>query len=332
MTGPEFNDVDRRIRDALRARAEQVTAADLRAADPPSGVSVRRTGWLAPLLAAAAVLALAVGVAVVAAQPNAESGDRPGSTGGPTTSSTSTQSGPSPSDTSASASTSSSVPPNTVSSRCFFSDVPCKGGTVGRDAHYVPLWPFATYAQAQQWRQSGGSQPWHLDAKLTAQYFVQNFLGFHDIGVITSSTITADEAHIGVGFRDPNGAEHTAAVLHLVRYEFATGDTTAPWEIVGSDDTTFSIEKPTYATTVASPMSIGGHISGTDENIRAWVRTLDGVAGTACCRPAGGDNTAWAVKVFFTAPADAALTLVASTGGHLQEHERFAIHGVYAGA
>ena len=44
--------------------------------------------------------------------------------------------------------------------------------------------------------------------------------------------------------------------------------------------------------------------------------------------PAGGDHAAWTTgPVSFTQRG--VLTIVASTGGHLQQVERFAIHGVH---
>ena len=48
-------------------------------------------------------------------------------------------------------------------------------------------------------------------------------------------------------------------------------DADSPWEVVGSDDTTFSVEQPAYGSTVQSPMLVGGHITGVDENIRVML-------------------------------------------------------------
>jgi hypothetical protein len=314
MSAPEL---DERIRAALQARAEQVTAADLRPDEPSRSATRSATRWAAPLLVAAAVAAVAVGIAVVASQPQAGRSHRPAAPSGSSNVVT----------VSPATSTATSGP---ITYRCFFDD---SGASECETlaAHYVPLWPFARFAQAQQWQGSGGSQPWHLDPRLTAQYFVRNYLGFTDLGLVTSAKITADEAHIGIGYADLNGGKHTAAVVHLVRYEDRAGDTTAPWEVVGTDDTTFSLERPDYGSTVTSPLSAGGHITGVDENIHVWVRSLAGVAGTSCCLPAGGNDRPWTRQLAFHAEADTPLTIVASTGGHLQEHERFAVQGVWAG-
>jgi hypothetical protein len=317
--------VDDRIRAALRARAEQLAEADLRPAAPPTGGAARsRMRWTAPLLAAAAVAAVAIATAVVSSQPQA--GKHAPPAGSSPVPSTGTPTG-------ASSATSKATPTNTSATAtavpklaCYFADVP----TCSRITYYVPLWPFSSYAQARQWQQSGGSQPWHLDARLTARYFVRSFLGFTDLGVVTSARISADEAHIGVGYKDANGGNHTAAVLHLVRYERELADTSAPWEVVGTDDTTFSIEGPGYGTHVLSPLRVSGHITGVDENIHVWVRSAAGLLGQKCCLPAGGDHHPWSAQVAFGTKPGAPLTLVASTGGHLIEHERFAVQGAWA--
>jgi hypothetical protein len=140
--------------------------------------------------------------------------------------------------------------------------------------------------------------------------------------------VTSEGAYVGVGYRDPNRAAHTSAVLFLVRFG---PDADSPWEVVGSDDTTFSLEQPAYGSQVQSPMLVGGHITGVDENIRVAVRSLGSSSpvGGSCCQPAGGNGTAWAMSVPFSAPAGTVLTIVATTGGHLQTVERFAIQGVH---
>jgi len=325
-----MNDFDDRIRAALHARTDQITAGDLVPAMPPTASDLRTrrtTRWAAPLLAAAAVAAVAIGATIVATQPSANKHVPPGGTTNPPISS-STQSLLGPSSTA----NVSSSPGGTVQP-CFFADAsPCKvpAGYVW----YVPLWPFANYAQAKQWATvdgPNGHSPWHSDAVATAQFFTNNYLGFKDVTAITSTKITADEAHIGVGYKDPNGLKRTSAVIHLVRYERTLGDTAAGWEVVGTDDTTFSLETPAYDSTVTSPVTMGGHITGTDENIHAWVRASDQLTPLAnkCCAPAGGQNSPWHVSVSFKAYSGP-ITLVASTGGHLIEHERFAIQGVIA--
>jgi hypothetical protein len=201
---------------------------------------------------------------------------------------------------------------------------------------YQPLYPFASLAESQAWQaadRSGGHQPWHADAGATAMAFASGWLGFTEIDTVTSTHTGADGAHVGVGYRDPNGRPRTAAVLHLVRFG---ADPDSPWEVVGSDDdpTNFSLDTPAYGSPATSPMSVGGHIVGVDENIKVTIRRLGSQApiGTHCCTAAGPATPTgvdWTATVSFIAAPGHVLTIVAQTGGHLQDVERFAIQAVH---
>ncbi|MBP2703991.1 hypothetical protein JOL79_09245 [Microbispora sp. RL4-1S] len=196
---------------------------------------------------------------------------------------------------------------------------------------YQPLWPFSDQAEADAWRatyQTGGHQPWHLDARQTALSFTQGFLGFGRIDRIVRSSVSGSHARVAVGFRpEESGRLATAAVIHLVRY--GRGED-APWEVVGTDDTTFTLTTPAYGATVASPAKAGGRITGVDESIRVQVRQpwSDRPLGDACCVPAGGEGHPWSSKVAFRARPGWTATVVAMTGGHVAEVERFAVTGV----
>jgi hypothetical protein len=295
------SDLDTRIRAALHARAQSLTDSDLRPHTAPTArrrtAHDRRRRWGAPALVAAAIATIAIAAALIVDSP--------------TTHHLTPVTSPSVSAPVQSVSTTPPVPPSSF------------------DLGYQPLYPFATLADAQAWQQAKDSQPWHADASATALSFTSGWLGFTEIDIVTSTRTDADGAHIGVGYRDPNGAPHTAAVLHLVRFG---RDADSPWEIVGSDDdpASFSLDTPAYGAAVRSPMTVGGRIVGVDENIRVTVRHLAGPApvGTYCCTPAGSTGADWAATVPFTAAAGDVLTIVAQTGGHLQEVERFAIQGV----
>jgi hypothetical protein len=319
-----MNDLDTLISDALHARADQLTAADLGPGLAPREDAIRRPGWAVPLLAAAAVAAVAVGSTVVIRSVTA-SPSRPAQpgTGGPVATSSATPTGsPSPStSTTGPTSTSSGGPSNTGS--------PSLTAPAGFNLGYQPLWPFTDYAQANSWLaavRAGGSQPWHSDAGQTALAFTRGYLGFTDITMVTSSRTDAQGAHVGVGYRNPAGNLATAAVLHLVRFGPSPD---SGWEVVGSDDTGLSLEQPDYGSTVSSPITAGGHITGVDESIRLVVRNQAGqlVGGPAQPIPAGGQAQPWHGTVSFT--GSGVLTIVASTGGHLQAVERFAVQGVH---
>ncbi|HJQ03604.1 MAG TPA: hypothetical protein VJ851_18565 [Jatrophihabitans sp.] len=324
------NDLDQLISGALHARANQLTAADLTPAAPPLGSPSRRPSWAVPLLAAAAVAAIAVGSTVVIRSVTASS-SHPGSGGGIPTGGVPISHSAVPSTTSSGRPTGapSSAGP-TVKASPGNTTVTASSGPAGFTLGYQPLWPFTDYAQATSWlaaNHAQGSQPWHLDAAQTALAFTRSYLKFTEITMVTSSRTDGQGAHVGVGYRNPAGALATAAVLHLVRYGTAAD---SGWEVVGSDDTTFSLEQPAYGSTVSSPVVAGGHITGVDEAILLAVRNQAGtvVSSSAPSIPAGGSNQPWHGTVTFNGTG--VLTIVASTGGHLQAVERFAIQGVRA--
>jgi Immunoglobulin-like domain of bacterial spore germination len=194
---------------------------------------------------------------------------------------------------------------------------------------YPPLWPFSSQAEVDAWRQqhaAGGTQPWHLDADATALAFTTGYLGFGEIDQVVGSDVRDREAWISVGY-DAGSGQSTAAIVHLVR--FGPGDD-APWEVVGTRDTDLTLETPSYGSQVSSTVTVGGRITGVDESLRVQVRQASSEApiGEACCLPAGGEDTPWQTTVSFSGATDPALTIVVSTGGHVQGVERFAITAV----
>ncbi|MDT4916020.1 MAG: hypothetical protein QOH89_720 [Pseudonocardiales bacterium] len=291
-----MNSVDDRIRAALHAAVDGLQEQDLRPADPPTGFADRRrpVRWIAPLLAAAAVVVAAAVTVAITSSPSAHG---PGPAGNPSSGRSAPSSG---------SVTSTPAPP------------------LGGDE---PLWPFATLGEADHWKNvdaANGHSPWHADAKATALFFAQNYLQFHDITKVTSTDIRGARADIGVGYDLPSGAPHTASVIHLVLF----GDDSGPWEVTGASAEGFSITQPAYGKRVSSPMTVAGRITGSDESITVAVRTIDGSVDTLDPLPAGGDNAPWSRTVAFS--EHGVLTMVASTGGHLTAHERFAVVGVEA--
>jgi hypothetical protein len=198
---------------------------------------------------------------------------------------------------------------------------------------YVPLFPFANLAAVRAWQASyasGGHQPWHLDADRTALAFTQGYLGFSHINKMAAHAISGGDARVTVGLTLPNGQVNHAAIIHLVK--FGPGRY-APWEVVGTDDTTLALDIPAYGGTATSPVTIGGKITGVDENLRAEVHQLGASSpvGSYCCQPAGGQATPWSLTVPFHAPPGQVITIVVHTGGHVAAVERFAVTGVRAG-
>jgi hypothetical protein len=298
-----MNTLDTRISEALQAQANQLTEQDLTPMQPPTG-GRPGSNWTLPLLVAAAVVVLTAGgtLAIRAAtEPSHRTQPPAGSHPAPSgTAPAPTNSGPAPT---ASGPASSQQPTPTPT--------PSGQPSIGLPAGYQPLWPF----------DEGGHGRSAGDAPTTALAFTRQYLGFTEITMVTSSKYDGQEAHIGVGYRNPAGQPATAAVLHLIRVD--TG-----WEVVGSADTTLTLEQPSYGSAVTSPMTVGGRISGVDENIVVTVRSqAGGVVGRAPGLPAGGSQSPWHTTVSFT--GSGVLTIVATTGGHLQGVERFAIQGVH---
>ncbi|HYB88574.1 MAG TPA: hypothetical protein VEC76_17130 [Streptosporangiaceae bacterium] len=198
---------------------------------------------------------------------------------------------------------------------------------------YVPLFPFGSPAAVRAWQASyaaGGHQPWHLNPGLTALAFTQGYLGFSRIDKVAALAISGGDAHVTVGFHRPDGHVSAAAVVHLVRYGSGRN---VPWEVVGTDDTTLTLDIPAYGGTATSPVRIGGKITGVDESLRAEIHQLGvgGPVGSFCCRPAGGQASPWSLSVPFHAAPGQVITIVVHTGGHVAAVERFAVTGVRVG-
>ena len=163
------------------------------------------------------------------------------------------------------------------------------------------LWPFADPADAARWQQDyrqGGHQPWHLDVAATALGFAGH-LGDGEVDKVVRSTVDGQEAYVAVGATLPNGGVHTAADVHLVR--MGTG-ADAPWEAVGTRDSTLTLDRPGYGSTVASPMTVGGpHLrrrrAGGRHPARAGAVTWRAAPAAV---PAGGVRAPWSVPVRFS--------------------------------
>ncbi|MFL6162916.1 MAG: hypothetical protein ACJ74U_11895 [Jatrophihabitantaceae bacterium] len=311
-----MNSLDDRISQALRAQADQLTERDLTPMQPPRGGGRLPSGWSVPLLVAAAVVLLTVGGTLAVRAATAPDHRTPvpvASRPAPTTD------GPAPT---ASGSVPSQQPGRSSTGQPSTpAGSPTPTASIGLPSGYQPLWPLDENGHGQ----SAGDPP------STALAFTRQYLGFTEITTVTSVRYDGQGAHIGVGYLNPNGQQSTSAVLHLMRFGTASGST---WEVVGSDDTDptikspLTLEQPNYGATVTSPMTVGGRITGVDENIVVTVRSqARGVIGAAPGVPAGGVNTAWHRSVSFT--GSGVLTIVAYTGGHLLQVERFAIQGVH---
>jgi hypothetical protein len=123
----------------------------------------------------------------------------------------------------------------------------------GLPAGYLPLFPFASLAEVRAWQasyESGGHQPWHRSPGLTATAFAA-FLGYIGVTQVAHSAVIGGDAHVAIGIKLPDGTISTAAIIHLVL--FGSG-THAPWEVVGTDDRTFTVDHPAHGSASPSPV------------------------------------------------------------------------------
>lgn len=196
---------------------------------------------------------------------------------------------------------------------------------------YQPLWPFTSLSDVAAWQSAyrrNGSQPWHLDADQTAKAFTTGFLGFTEIDKVVGRTVRGDNAWVSVGFvTEDMDRPFVSAVIHLVKYGAGQD---APWEVVGTRDSELTLTTPAYGAWVSSPVQAGGRITGVDESILVEIRqpASENPIGTSQPVRAGGERQPWKAAVSFRGATDPALTVVARTGGHLKEVERFAVTAI----
>ncbi|WP_345380999.1 hypothetical protein [Pseudonocardia yuanmonensis] len=197
----------------------------------------------------------------------------------------------------------------------------------GRAAGFQFLWPFVDADEVAEWQnayRSGGHQPWHLDAGATALGFAAA-LDLVGVDRVTSSDTVGEQAWVGVGYALPDDRTATAAIVHLAR--FGPGPDAA-WVVVGTRDSTLTVDTPACGTTVSAPIAVGGEITGVDESLRVQVRAAGSAVllGETCCLPAGGERARWSATVGVAGHGPA--MVVVSTGGHVAEVERFAVTAV----
>jgi hypothetical protein len=321
------DELGRRLRTALQVEADAVRYDEAAGLD-----AVRRGGRAAHRRRRAALAGIAALMAAAIAIPLLlGDGDRTVTTR-PDPAPSTTASEPSTTSTSPPAPSTEPRPPTPPSSTTPPDTAPEEGaGKTPATLSQPALWPFRTAAEVDGWRAShraDGSEPWHLDAEQTALEFTTGYLGFAEIDRVLRSDIGATEAYVVVGYALPDeGRLSAAANVHLLRW--GTADD-APWEVVGTEDESLTLDTPAYGATVTSPLTVGGKITGVDESLHVRVLQPSSPAalGETCCAPAGGEDTRWSVTVPFSGATDRALTVVVSTGGHVQDVERFAITAV----
>jgi hypothetical protein len=294
---------------------------------PPTGPAAPAPNRRGPRVAAALVAAalLATGAGVLFGFAGGASHDRPAAGAGPV---------PTPLGGASASGSTGAGPTRTGSTDAGAPVADPPAPPAGRPALASAqwLWPFTGEGEVTAWQRAfrdDGHQPWHLDAAATAVGFA-GYLGYTGIDRALRSNVDGDDAHVVVGFRLPDGRPHAAADLHLVRVGAGRD---APWEVAGTRDSTLTLTRPGYGSTVTSPMTVGGRITGVDERVVVTLHTRTGdLQAAAPSVAAGGQRSRWSVPVAFRAARGTVLTVAAATGGHVAPVERFAVTGVRVGA
>ncbi|MFI6600255.1 hypothetical protein ACIBHX_28760 [Nonomuraea sp. NPDC050536] len=208
------------------------------------------------------------------------------------------------------------------------SSPPASSSGTAQKVENQPLWPFSDPQQVRNWQRSyrtGGHSPWHVDAAFTAVAFTQGYLGFTELDQAIKTDIHGGDAFVQVGFSPQEGEKpQVAATVHLIKY--GSGPDT-PWEVVGAESSDITIKAPEYGTAAESPVMVAGTVNRTAGNVQILFYQPGHEKPIAESRaiPVAGS---WQTTVPFTAQTDQVITVVAATGGHVADVERFAVTAI----
>lgn len=263
-------DVDARISAALGAAADTIQDRDLR----PELVAPQRNRrrWLAPALAAAAVVCLGVSAALIVAPHHAATIQAGGS---------------------------------------LTSGTPSPGLSDGN--------PSATCTSVCE--NIGDEAP-------AALRFVQNELGFSDLGVGSPTLVQVNAA----AYAEIGPAQTDTVGLTLRIGSIAT-DGSGLWQLSGTttDVTTgptMTLDQPSYGSQVAGTVTVAGSAPGKTGTVHLALLA----AGTpvATGQTEVGSDGSWQTEITVPDSAHGPLTIVASLGGTDTAPAEFAVTGVYA--
>jgi hypothetical protein len=170
-----------------------------------------------------------------------------------------------------------------------------------------PVWPFSSYAEAQQWQKEygpSGHSSWHLDPALTAQAFVDSLkLPTQQLKTVSIQSVSDRSGVKLVAVKlatltTGDGQPHEFGTVDLVRW--GSGPT-APWEVTGVTTDGARIDSPAPDATVRSPLAVRYTLDGgAEENVHTSI--WDGKARLASVmRVVGGGSQQAGLS--FTAPA-----------------------------
>jgi hypothetical protein len=158
----------------------------------------------------------------------------------------------------------------------------------GSGSTFTPaIWPFASAAQAQAWREDSSAMPWAGSNLDVAKHFISDYLkltGVHAVQSCASCDVV----------RVVSASGQDVGTITLAREDDASPRAYSVSAVhVG---TGFSVSSPADGDRVASPLTVRGTITGVDENVVIDLMTQSGHTIGHTTAPAGS-GAPWSGRV-----------------------------------
>jgi hypothetical protein len=168
--------------------------------------------------------------------------------------------------------------------------VPVMRGDAPATAFTPALWPFASHAQTEAWRQDPSRMPWAGSNLQVAQHFVTDYLRLTGVHVV-QSCVSCDVVSIVTA----GGQE--VATMTLVRED--DGSPRA-YSVAGVRVARgFAVTSPAEGGSVSSPLTVRGTLTGVDENVSTDLLTQSGRTIGHTSAPAGS-GAPWSAQLSWT--------------------------------
>lgn len=205
----------------------------------------------------------------------------------------------------------------------------------------LPLWPFTSYTEAQQWYEANrdrAASAWQFDMVQVGNRYLHRILGLRGLSLISYAKDPlhpherTDLVTVDVGYRS-DGHVHTSGGLSIARFG---SDHRHQWEVVGQARflplrTNFAVTLPLRGSVVRTTgtIQVSGRAGppGGDVSIRA-VTASGRTVGTGVGRVSGDGH--WTGSVSAT-PSSGVFALVVTAGGTKQRPDYLAVDPVSAG-
>ncbi|MCA1711376.1 MAG: Gmad2 immunoglobulin-like domain-containing protein [Actinobacteria bacterium] len=165
----------------------------------------------------------------------------------------------------------------------------------------MPVWPFASNAQAAAWQADPGTRAWASEPVQVAQHLLDDFLDLTGTAVGTDTRGPVTSAVVKVAGRP----------VCTVRLE-QVGGPDGPWSVTGAVAEDLAITSPRPETRVPSPLMVTGTVTGYDESVHVQLRANAGRELAAGYAMAGAERP-WTQRLAWTDENWTTGALVAST-------------------